>query len=325
MRTVITGGAGFIGLHLAQRLLDSGAEVVLVDNFQRATRDRDLNRILRHPRCELYEVNLIEDRLPKIDADAIVHLAAIVGVQNVTSRPYEVLRSNVDALTRVLDWATEISSLKNFLFTSTSEIYGGSVRSGLALVPTPEQTPLIIEDPQDPRGTYLLSKIYGEALCGFSGLPHTIVRPHNVYGPRMGMSHVVPELLRKCWAAEPGSSVGVTSVEHTRTFLYIDDATEYLEALLREPGAGQVLNLGSEGPEVSIGTLAELIVETVGKPLTIVPLEPTLGSPPRRAPDTSLIKAATGLRARTSLPEGLTSTYSWYRTHVFEKTGVASV
>jgi len=209
MRTLITGGAGFIGLHLARRLLRDGGEVVLVDNFQRAVHDQDLTSVTRDERCSMVEIDLLCDPLPSMEVDAIVHLAAVVGVSNVVQQPYSVLRSNVDTLLRVIDWATGLSGLRQFVFASTSEVYAGSVGLGWAKVPTPEVSPLAIVDPCDPRATYLLSKIYGEALCAHAGLPYTVIRPHNLYGPRMGMSHVIPQLLKKAWMAEPGSAIEV--------------------------------------------------------------------------------------------------------------------
>ena len=101
----------------------------------------------------------------------------------------------------------------------------------------------------------MLSKIYGEAMCLSSGLPVTVVRPHNIYGPH-GLAHVIPELLKQACLADSGSSLYVASVEHSRTFCFIADAVNYLIALLDRPGTGRIYNLGRQEPEVLIGDLA---------------------------------------------------------------------
>ena len=102
------------------------------------------------------------------------------------------------------------------------------------MIPTPENTNLIIEDSYSKRATYKLSKITGESLCLHSGLPVTIVRPHNIYGPRMGMSHVIPELIKKILFLKEGEELDVFSVNHTRTFCYIDDAINLFNLIIQK-------------------------------------------------------------------------------------------
>ena len=185
-------------------------------------------------------------------------------------------------------------------------------------VPTPEDTPLVLTSLREPRTSYMLSKIYGEAMLIQSGLPFTIVRPHNVYGPRMGMSHVVPQLLEKAHRAEAGASIEVFSVDHRRSFCFIDDAVEMLKAVLFSPAAlNKILNLGAEAPEVTIREVAQIVIATVGKPLSIDAKPPTPGSPERRAPKMNRMTEATGKLARVGLEEGVQRTYAWYREHVF--------
>jgi nucleoside-diphosphate-sugar epimerase len=165
----------------------------------------------------------------------------------------------------------------------------------------------------------MLSKMYGEAMCHHADVPFTILRPHNVYGPRMGLAHVIPELLQRAHAASPGDALKVASVDHRRTFCYVEDAVEMVCAAARSPDcAGETLNIGVDEPEVSIGELAELVVETVGTPLEIVALPATPGSPARRWPDLAKTRALTGIRPQVGLPAGLRRTYEWYRGHVFE-------
>jgi nucleoside-diphosphate-sugar epimerase len=210
-------------------------------------------------------------------------------------------------------------SLERFCFTSTSEIYAGTLAAGQLEFPTSEASPLVLPDLASPRTSYMLSKIYGEAMCKASGLPTTIFRPHNVYGPRMGVAHVIPELMQRAHASSDGDRLEVYSVDHQRTFCFIDDAVEFIRLSAEAPGgAGASLNIGSEAPEVTIGALAELIVSEVGRSLEIVPLPATAGSPIRRVPDTSQVRHLTGYEPRTSLEQGVQRTYDWYRRNLFD-------
>jgi UDP-glucuronate decarboxylase len=182
----------------------------------------------------------------------------------------------------------------------------------------------VVPPRERPRTSYMLSKLYGEALCLSSGVPVTIVRPHNFYGPRMGMSHVIPELLSRAHATPDGGSLEVYSVDHRRTFCFIDDAVELvLRAALAPEGEGRVLNAGVQEPEWTIGEVAEIVCRTVGRRLEIVPLPATPGSPLRRAPDLSEIRALTGYTPTVGLEEGVRRTYDWYRANVFSSDDVS--
>ena len=320
-KVLVTGGSGFIGGHLARRLVERGDEVHLVDNFSRGRRDRDLEELLESPGVRLLERDLLEpDALAGLDRDyeLVFHLAAIVGVANVLEAPERVLRENVALLLPLLDFAREQGRLGRFVFASTSEVYAGTLELGTLPVPTPETAPLTLPDLRHPRTSYMLSKLYGEALCLQSGVPATVVRPHNVYGPRMGLAHVIPELLQRAHAAEDGGTLQVYSVDHRRTFCHVDDAVEMLLRAAGEPRCeGEALNLGTQSPEVRIGELAELIVRVVGRELEIEPLPATPGSPVRRCPDMSKTSELTGYSARVGLEEGVRDTYAWYRENAF--------
>jgi nucleoside-diphosphate-sugar epimerase len=252
------------------------------------------------------------------DYDFVVHLAAIVGVQNVLDRPYQTLRDNVLMHDAAIRFARRQKTLQRFLFASTSEVYSGSLLHLDIPIPTPEDVPLALPALNEPRSSYMLSKICGEAMLSHSGLPFTIVRPHNIYGPRMGMSHVIPQLLEKAHKAQPHAAIEVFSVEHRRSFCFIDDAVEMLRRVLFSRVAlNQVVNLGCEAPEVTMRRVAEIVIATVGKPLGVEARLPTPGSPQRRAPNTTRMTEATGYKANVSLEEGIRRTYDWYRAHVF--------
>ncbi len=324
MSVLITGGAGFVGYHLARHLAENGYRVDLVDNFARGVRDGDLDRLAASPRVRLVDVDLRQAGALSGTGTGyrtIFHLAAIVGVAHVLERPDEVLRDNVAMLIETLDCARRQTALDRFVFASTSEVYAGTLEHFGLPLPTPETTPLTVPDLARPRTSYMLSKLYGEALCHHAGIPFTILRPHNVYGPRMGLSHVVPELLQR--AHEARDVLEVFSINHRRTFCFVDDAVEVLMRAAETPAcAGETLNLGSDGPEVAIGELAELIVNVVGKRLRIAAGPDTAGSPERRCPDLHRTTELTGYHPRTTLRDGILETYTWYRANVFASGGV---
>ena len=322
-KVLITGGAGFIGGFLARALEGRGWTVDILDNFRRGRTDEFLRNLLSKPTVSLIECDLTGGpdaiRDLETDYDLIFHFAALLGVQNVIDRPNETLRLNHRLLETALDLAERQKNLARFVFASTSEVYAGSLETIGLTIPTPEDQVIALPDLGRPRTSYMLSKLHGEALVRLSGVPHTIVRPHNVYGPRMGQSHVIPQLLQKAYDAPDGKAIEVFSVDHTRTFCFIDDAVEMAICVAVEPAClSETLNLGVESPEHKIGDVAQCVIDTVGKNITIQPGPETQGSPRRRCPDMSKMERLTGYRATTSLADGVRQTYDWYRPTVFE-------
>jgi nucleoside-diphosphate-sugar epimerase len=322
MKCLITGGAGFIGAHLAKRLIDDGHEVHLVDNFSRGKNDQFIETLISDG-AKLFDVDLLEpSELDSLDSDyeLIYHFAAIIGVQNVLNRPYNTLVDNVQLLANIIEFSRKNETLQRLVFTSTSEVYCGSLLHLDMPIPTPENTPLALPDLKEARTSYMLSKIYGEAMLQSSGLPFTIVRPHNIYGPRMGMSHVIPELLFKMYNSEDGASVDIASPTHTRTFCYIADAIDIIvESTLSEKCKNETINLGKQTPEITIAELAEVILEVVGKKLTISHGQVTAGSPSRRCPDMTKTKDLLDYESATDLLDGVEKTFSWYKENTFKE------
>ncbi|PIS12097.1 MAG: NAD-binding protein, partial [Bdellovibrio sp. CG10_big_fil_rev_8_21_14_0_10_47_8] len=219
MKILITGGAGFIGLHLAKALFELGHQIDLADNFSRGQNDSELDAFLKSSQSRLIDINLLDRKSVEnldLDYEVVFHFAAIIGVANVLKAPYRVLTENVALLDNMIKHSQKMKKLNRFFFTSTSEVYAGTLAHFQLAIPTPEPTPLALTDLQHPRTSYMLSKIYGEAMMIHSGLPYTVVRPHNVYGPRMGMNHVIPELLKKSLSLGTEAPLEIFSATHRR-------------------------------------------------------------------------------------------------------------
>ena len=327
-RILITGGAGFIGFHLAKRLIDEGYSVCLVDNHSRGIHDESLAALLLQPRVSIVEADMLDrDAVLALGTDyyAIFHLAAIIGVRHVLERPYDVLIHNTRMLENVITLAKHQSRFSRLLFASTSEVYAGTLKHFQLPVPTPENTALALTHLSEPRTSYMLSKIMGESMVHQSELPFTIFRPHNVYGPRMGMAHVVPEQLNSAFYANDGDSLPVYSSDHRRAFCYIDDAVEMLRRMLiNEACRGATLNLGTQSPEVSIRDVVGICIDICGKQLKIDELSSTPGSPARRAPDMQKTNHLIGFESEIGLRQGIQETWAWYCDHVFIQDGATA-
>ncbi len=327
-RVLITGGAGFIGFHLAKYFKNAGYDLCLVDNHQRGINDPDFSTLISDNKVSFVELDLLDlnDAMSLgYDFDMIFHLAAIIGVRHVLKRPYDVLAHNTQMLENVIALARAQKKFSRLLFASTSEVYAGTLRYFDLPIPTPECTPLGLTALDSPRTSYMLSKIMGEGLVQHSGLPFTVFRPHNIYGPRMGMAHVIPEQLKKAFDAQQGDSVSVNSPEHRRTFCYVDDAVEMLGRMAaNENCEGVTLNLGTQTPEVTIREVVQTCVEVSGKTLSLEELPPTIGSPERRAPDMKEANRLLGFESQVNLRCGIEKTWNWYCNNVFKSGGLTA-
>lgn len=319
-RILITGGAGFIGYHLAKRLLKDDHRIDLIDNLSRGRMDAEFKELLNHPNMGFFDIDLLDAKaLFKLkDAyDTIFHFAALIGVKQVIRDPFSALYKNTSMLNHLIQFARRQSRLKRLIFSSTSEVYAGTLQYFHIPFPTPEETPLTVTELSHPRTSYMLSKIYGEALCHYSDLPFTIVRLHNIYGMRMGIDHVIPELLMKAHHASRASELPVQNASHSRTFCFIEDAVEMMARLSEHPeSVGKVLNVGNQAPEITIGDLALEIVKIMKKKMTVVPMDGPTHSPSRRCPDMRLTQQLIGYPSKIDLATGLRRTYDWYRVNI---------
>ena len=312
-KALITGGAGFIGYHLAKRLVNEGFYVDIIDNLSRGKIDSDFKNLLKNKKINFFKHDFFKNNLIlNKNYNFIFHLAAIVGVKNVISKPYEVLEKNVKLLLNTIKCAKKQKKLKRFFFLSTSEVYAGSLKHKILNFPTKESNIISLDDLNNNRSTYMLSKIYGEALCQFSGLPFTILRPHNIFGERMGMSHVIPELTKK--VLSKNKFITVYNSNHTRTFCYIDDAIEMIIRIMKSKKTlYRTYNLGDPRQEIKIYDLAKKIIKIVNKNKKIKSKKINNFSPKRRSPRMTKLLKEIDFKLNSSLNSNLIKTVKWYK------------
>ena len=305
MRYLITGGAGFIGSHLAEALLARAAEVVALDDLSTGRRD---NVAPLEDRAGFTLVvgsaasaGLVGELLR--DCDAVLHLAAAVGVRRTLEQPLASLETNLATTRAVLEAAADQG--KKVLLASSSEVYGRGAR-----LPFAEDDELVLGPTERPRGAYGCAKALAEwwarAHAADSGLPVIVARLFNTVGPRQVGTHgmVLPRFVGQALRGSPITVYG--SGNQTRCFAHVRDVVEALLRLLEAPQAvGGVFNVGSDD-EVPIQELAECVrtVTGVRVPIERVPyarVHPGLDDVPRRVPSLQRLLAVTGFRPATPL------------------------
>ncbi len=310
MRALITGGAGFIGSHLAEALLARGDEVTIIDDLSTG-RFANIQHLVGQPRfhfaIETITNATVMDRLVS-EADIVYHLAAAVGVELIVRSPVHTIETNILGTEAVLRTAARYRA--KVLLASTSEVYGKSNH-----IPFREDDDSVFGPTVKSRWSYACSKAIDEflalAYCHEKGLPTIIFRLFNTIGPRQtgryGM--VVPRFVRSALAGEPIQVYG--DGQQTRCFADIEDVVRaiYLLADSRE-AVGQVFNIGTMA-EISILDLAQKVKALTGSPSEIVfiPYEQAYAEGfedmRRRVPDISKIRQQVGFEPRFSLDETL--------------------
>lgn len=317
-KILITGGAGFIGFHLASRLsMETGDKIVLLDDFRRGINDDDLKNLAKKSNIRLVQGDITETGL--FDSlgrgfDEVYHMAAVIGVANVLENPQDVIRVNGGGTLQLLDWYVNGGG-NRLLLASTSEVYAWTQTFHTLPVPTPEDVPLSLTDLDNPRSTYAGSKIFCELavghICNAAGRHHVVVRYHNVYGPRMGYNHVIPELYERI--CEKNNPLTVYSAEHSRAFCFVSDAVEATIAAMRtQAAAGKVLNIGNDREEITIGELAGMLIRITGTDISIITKQAANDPVRRRCPDISRARNLLDFNPSVSLTAGLEKTLDWY-------------
>ena len=319
MHFLITGGAGFIGSHLAERLLDRGDRVVLLDNLSTGSMD-NIRHLKAHANLQ-YHLDGIDNRqlVAELvdDADAVVHLAAAVGVKLIVESPVRTIETNVNGTQMILEAAAKKRKL--VVTASTSEVYGKSTN-----IPFHEDSDLVLGPTTKGRWSYAASKALDEFLAlsywKEKKLPVIVVRFFNTVGPRQtgryGM--VLPNFVK---SALDNSTISIYGDgKQSRCFCDVRDTVESLLRLIDTPKAiGEVVNIGNT-EEISIEGLAQRVKERTNStsPIEFVPYdkayEPGFEDMMRRVPSVDKLQALTGFRPQTPLNEIIDRVATYFRT-----------
>lgn len=318
MRVLITGGAGFIGSHLTEKLLSLGWSVTCIDDLSTGSVD-NLSAVRDNPRFLFYADTIFNRRLTTnlvSDADVVFHLAAAVGVKRIVDFPVQTIETNVEGSEIVLEAAA--GKKKRIFIASTSEVYGKSTK-----IPFSETDDLVLGSTYNSRWAYACSKAIDEFLAlayhREKDLPVTIVRFFNTVGPRQtgryGM--VLPNFVRQALLNQPVSVYG--SGEQTRCFGHVSDIIQGLLLLLdNNRTVGEIFNLGNT-EEVSINDLAKKVIAACDSTSKIVHVPYSEAYGPgfedmfRRVPDISKAREWLGYEPRVNLDAIIQSVVEYER------------
>lgn len=317
MKVLITGGAGFIGSHLAEKLLREGHEVYALDDLS-SGRLQNIHHLLKEKRFHFMEGSILNQALVESlvsQVELVYHLAAVVGVKNVLKDPLRCIQVNVRGTENVLEAAQRRGC--KVLLASSSEVYGKSTA-----LPLKEEGDILLGPTNVRRWAYAEAKALDERLAfGYreKGLMVVVVRYFNAYGPRLDPEGYGSVIARFIGQARRGQPLTIYSDgKQTRCFTYVEDTVRgtILAATVKE-AEGQVFNIGSDR-EISIRELGEKIKELTGStsPIVHLPYEQVYGEDfeetRRRVPDVRKAEKVLGFRAQVELEEGLRRTIAWF-------------
>jgi len=318
LKILVTGGAGYIGSHLADALLADGHQVHVVDDLSTGRMD-NIAHLMDRGDFHFVQASILNEalmeRLVK-RVDLIYHLAAVVGVRHVVADPLKGIRINVRGTETVLGLASR--HRKKVLIASSSEVYGKSEE-----VPLREDADRVLGPTSVDRWSYSAAKALDEHVAYIysrRGLPATIVRYFNSYGPRLdpkGYGSVVAAFMGQALRGEPLTVYADGG--QTRSFTYVDDTVRgTILAATREEGEGEAFNIGIDR-ETSVLELAQMIRDLTGSSSEIahISYEQAFQTPfeetRRRVPDVTKAEELLGFRAEVPLEDGLARTWEWFR------------
>ena len=308
-KILITGGAGFIGLNLAKRLSETKNQIYLVDNLARGKKDKYLRKVLKHKNIKFLKVDLLKKFFLPYNFKYIFHLASTVGVKNVNRNPFNTIENNIIGTINLIK-SLKGKNITKFICFSSSEVYAPNSEKNLIFKPAKENNNLLVSYDTKPRDSYYLSKLINEKIVALSGHRFLILRPHNIYGPRMGNSHVIPELLQKIKSKK---KCKIYSPNHSRSFCFIEDAINQIVKLsFSNKTNNQIYNIGNMREEIKIYDLAKKIKKLLKNDCKLLKHINTPGSPKRRVPNMTKTLKTTRLNRFTNLNNGLSKTANWY-------------
>jgi len=315
MHAIVTGGAGFIGSHLVDRLLADGAEVTVVDNldpfYPRSIKESNLKQALRNRRCRLNELDIrdaqgVGSLVQHVRPDVIVHLAARAGVRPSIDNPALYTEVNVQGTVHMLDAAARLEPRPRFVYASSSSVYGDRA-SG----------PFRETDPVDlPVSPYAATKKACELLAftfhHLHGLPVTGLRFFTAYGPRNRPDLAIAKFTR---LIDRGESVPMFGDGSTRRdYTYVSDIVDGIVRAIERCTAHHLYNLGNSTP-VELGMMIKAIGSALGKTPIIHHLPEQAGDVRQTHADITRARTELGYSPGTPFTEGLASYIDWYRSH----------
>jgi UDP-glucose 4-epimerase len=321
-KILVLGGTGFIGLNLVKRLIENGeSEITIVDNYFRGKNDSELSDILNSGKVKLHELDLTEPNSYEAigkEYEYVYLMASIVGVGYTEQIPHQVIKVNSSIILNALEWMAKSNS-KKILYSSTSECYAGTIEKFGYKIPTDENVPLSISNIRNPRFTYAITKIFGESACiNYArkyGFKSVIVRYHNVYGPRMGFMHVIPQVIIRFLNGE--NPFKIIGYNQTRAFNFIDDAVEgTILAMKYDKSSEEIFHIGDMDSEISVEKLVKYIGMLLKFNGAYEYSSAPSGSVSRRCPDITKAKRELSYFPRTSWEEGVKYTVEWYQEYI---------
>jgi UDP-glucuronate 4-epimerase len=315
MTTIVTGGAGFIGSHLVERLAARGGEVIVVDNFDpfydRQLKERNLSKALRFPRVRLYEEDIrngeaMRDLLARHRPDVIVHLAARAGVRPSIDNPALYTEVNVLGTVRLLEAACRLEPLPRFVYASSSSVYGD--RAG---GPFRETDP--VDHPVSPyAATKRACELMAHTFHHLYGLPVTGLRFFTAYGPRNRPDLAIARFVQLIDRDEPVPMYGDGSSR--RDYTYITDLVEGIERAIDHCCKEHLYNLGNSNP-ISLATMIDTIGRVLGKDPVIHRLPEQPGDVRQTYADITRASRELGYQPVTPFREGIERYIAWIRDH----------
>ncbi len=306
-RVLVTGAGGFIGSHLAERLVQEGARVRAMVHYNALGTWGWLDSSPQRAEMEVVAGDITDRdsvRQAMAGVEVVFHLAALIAIPYSYHAPASYLRANVEGTLNVLQAGRDLG-VERIVHTSTSEVYGSA-----RYVPIDEEHPLQGQSP------YSASKIAADKMaeaffCSFA-LPVATIRPFNTYGPRQSARAVVPTIITQA-LTQPAIRLG--SLGPTRDLNFIADTVAgFLSVAASREAVGQVINVGS-GREISIGDLARLVLQLLGQDRPIVSeaerVRPERSEVERLCADNQRARTLTGWEPRVSLEDGLLQTIVW--------------
>ena len=289
-----------------------------MDNLSRGKYDIYLKKLLRRKNVQFIKKNLTKEiKINISNISHIFHLAGSVGVKNINKNPYQSFLNNFLSLKNIVDFNKNLKKKAKIILFSTSEVYSNLIKKKLIKFPIEEINDIVIENTIIGRDAYFLSKIFNEKFVQLSNLNYLILRPHNVYGPRMGYSHVIPELAKRMLNKKNNQEIEIFSPNHKRAFCYIDDAIhQIIELSMNKNNNKKIYNIGNMNEEIKMIDVAKKIKLLIGKSLKLKKGKVTEGSPIRRIPNMSKTLKKIRKKNFVSFDEGLQRTLNWYKIQI---------